>query len=113
MTPLRFTVVRGNPDFYEEIVGLLPLIFSEDDPRPAREQVNERYAHGGGWHRFEGFTLHGIEHEPKEMWLDYPGDPPMKSLAWAKLRNELIVLFQFSWVAIIQDDGEYEISRMD
>ena len=46
--------INGRP---EDILGLLPMIFDSNDPRPAREQANERYAHGGGWNPQEGWEL--------------------------------------------------------
>ena len=29
----------------------------EDDPRPAREQLDERYQFAGSWRQFNGFTM--------------------------------------------------------
>lgn len=37
--------------------GYLPLMLDERDPRSVQEQLNESYAHGGGWNSFSGFTL--------------------------------------------------------
>jgi len=91
-------------------LGILPQFFDEADPRPAREQINENYAHGGGWHPFEGFEL---GQDKKGYYLDYPEDPPMREIARAKLRDETIVLFQYDWVAIIQKDGTFEIASVD
>lgn len=50
-------------------VGHLPLIFRTGDPRSAREQVEARYQHGGGYRVIPGFTvlLHGVA-------LIYPGN---------------------------------------
>lgn len=93
-----------------DMLGLIPEFLSEDDPRPAREQFNEAYAHGGGWRPFEGFVMAG----PDDLyWLLYPGDPPTRSLACCRLRDELIIVYQHAWVAIVQPDGTYEIARMD
>lgn len=91
----------------EDHLGFLPLMFSDDDPRPAREQANDNYQHGGGWHPRPGFTL-----LPTGA-LCYPGDPPMFPLAQAMLRDEKIVLYPFSWVVIKQTDGSFEVARMD
>src|SRR5262245_27921658 len=91
----------------EEHLGLLPMMLSEDDPRPAREQFDQNYQHGGGWNPFDGFKLRD------DNWLTYPGDPPTMPVAWTRLRDELIVLYQHAWVAIIQPDRSYEVCRMD
>lgn len=87
--------------------GLLPQMLSVDDPRPAKEQLNTGYSHGGGWHPFQGFTL------TEENHLTYPDDPPIRPIAVATLRNELILLYDYSWVAVIQPDRSFEVCRMD
>ena len=98
--------VMVHPQATPAMLGYLPDMFSEDDPRPAREQADANYRHGGGWRAFRGFT----------MLLDSlacPGDPPMRLIAETRLRDEVIRLYEADWVAIIQPDGSYEISRMD
>lgn len=95
-----------------EVVGILPQFVSEHDPRPAKEQINQNYAHGGGWDSFEGFTL--ITSDDGEQYgLDYKGDPMMKELSRATFRDETLVFFEHSWLAIIQKDGSFEVSRVD
>jgi hypothetical protein len=91
----------------QEHLGLLPDMLDEADPRPAKEQFNDNYQHGGGWHHFAGFTMH------KDFTLTYPKDPPLPPIASTQLRDELIILYQHDWVAIIQRDGSFEICRMD
>lgn len=95
-----------------DLLGYIPEFLSESDPRPAREQFNEAYAHGGGWRPFEGFTLHSDR--TVENWsIEYPGDPEYKLVAYARLRDEMILVFPHAWVAIVASDGTYEIARMD
>ena len=90
-----------------EDIGFWPEMFSETDPRPAAEQINERYAHGGGWQPIKGFELEGN-------MLVYFDDQPFRPLAMAMLHGkELLVLFQHDFVAIIQPDKSFEVSRMD
>ena len=48
-------LIFDNMDF--AIVGFLPEFANPDDPRSLQEQVNEAYAHGGGWNSFDGFEL--------------------------------------------------------
>lgn len=99
---------EGSHDVFD-LTGYIPQMLSLLDPRPAVEQLNENYAHGGGWHDFQGFTLVPGD-EPK---LTYPGDPPTHAIAYWELRDELIILFENSWVAVVQPNGSYRISRMD
>jgi hypothetical protein len=103
---------RVKDDYGVEALGILPQFLRYADPHPAREQIHEAYAHGGGWNAFEGFTLN--THFPLESWaLSYPGDPDMRLIAYTRLRDEIIALFQYSWVAIVARDGTYEIARID
>lgn len=100
---IHFTL--KHPRATQAMVGpYLPHFWSEEDPRPAKVQANEKYV--SGWNKFEGFrmTEHGLE---------YPGDPPTLLLAEAKLREETIQFYQHSWVAIVQPDGSFEVCRMD
>ena len=61
---------------------------------------------------FEGFTLHNAN-RTGEAYLQYPQDPPMVELARAQLNDELLILFQSSWLAIVQPDETYVVTRMD
>ena len=92
-----------------ELVGFIPDMLSEDDPRSAREQLDANYKHGGGWQRFIGHTL-----IPEDGFtLCYPGDPPMHPIALIRLRRERIVIYPHAWVLILQDDNTFEVARMD
>ena len=107
---IEFTATKlANPSqSIEDYVGFIPMMLSETDPRPAKEQFDENYAHGGGWRPFEGFKYDAENHKIK-----YPGDPPFYPYASAKLRDETIFVYPYSWVLILQPDGSHEIARMD
>jgi len=93
----------GMPDH----VGMIPLWLDERDPRPAREQLDAAYQHGGGWRPFKGFKM------LRDHSIKYPGDPALKPLALMKLRDEVIAVYPHAWVMILQKDGSFEICRMD
>ena len=95
-----------HPQATQQMLGYLPSFLSVDDPRSAKEQFNDNYRHGGGWSPYHGHTMlsNGLRH---------PGDPVMRLLAEAKLRDETIRFYEGEWVAIVQADGSYEIARMD
>jgi hypothetical protein len=97
-----------HPRMTFDMLGLIPLWLDVSDPRPAAEQLNANYQHGGGWRPFSGFTFN-----PESRTLYYPGDPPMKPLAEAPFRDETIFFYPHSWIMILQKDGTFEISRMD
>jgi hypothetical protein len=88
-------------------VGVIPSFLHEEDPRPARQQFDDRYRHGGGWNPVNGFEMKRNGH------LRYPGDPPLQALAYIKLRKELIIVYEHAFVAIIQPDETFEVARMD
>lgn len=90
-----------------EMLGFIPQFLNENDPRPAKEQLHDNYNHGGGFRPMPGFTMlpNGDLH--------YPGDPPFALLAETKLRDEIIRVYHYSWVAIIQPDGSFIVSHMD
>ena len=96
-----------HPRMTPDMLGYLPTMLDENDPRPAKNQFNSNYQRGGGWTHFEGFKMLSNGN------LSYPGDPETILLAETKLRDEVIRFYQHSWVAIIQPDGSYEICRMD
>lgn len=103
-----------------EVAGLLPEIILADDPRPAKEQFAERYAHGGGWN-------------PMSNWLykpAQPGFPGGASLVYnssdeeddaeeypevsrTTVNNETLILFECEFLAIVQPDGSFEVDRVD
>jgi hypothetical protein len=90
-------------------LGLIPSFIYQSDPRPAREQFNERYAHGGGWNPIEGFK----QAAGGGSTLRYPGDPPLSPIAAFTLRDEMIVVYRFSIVAIFDRQGRFEVARLD
>jgi len=89
-----------------EMVGIIPLFLLDSDPRPAKEQFDERYSFGGGWRPMSGWTLSGNR-------IKYPGDPPYSPVAGCIFRTETIYVYPHAWVAIVQSDGSFEVSRMD
>lgn len=97
-----------HPAATHDMLGYIPAFLSLSDPRTAREQLHENYSHGGGWCPFIGHTM-----SPDGATLTYPGDPPLRLMAEATLRDEVIRIYEFAWVLILQPDGSYEIVRMD
>lgn len=93
------------------LAGLLPKFADENDPRPIREQLDESYAHGGGWQSFPGFTLR--KNGMGNYSLIYPDDPPRRELTRAPFRGQLVVLFESEWVGIIENDELVDVSRMN
>jgi hypothetical protein len=95
------------PEMTMERLGFIPLFLDEDDPRPAKEQINEKYGHGGGWRPFSGFEL--LDNGD----LQYPDDPPTRRLATGYFRDEQISFYEHAWLVIKQPDGNWEVARID
>lgn len=95
-----------------QVAGSLPQFFDETDKRGAVAQAHSNYAHGGGWQDFQGFTLKGAFKEGAAQ-LNYPDDPPTREISRAKLRDELVIMFEHAWVAVVQLDGTFRVARMD
>lgn len=95
-----------HPQATAEHLGLIPHFLSRADSRSAREQFDEAYQHGGGWRPFRGFEM-------RKTGIKYPGDPLMPLLAEGRLGKEIIRIYDCAWVAIVQPDGSFEISRID
>lgn len=89
------------------MLGFLPGMLSEKDERSAKEQFQDTYRHGGGWSPLKGWRMLNNGD------IIYPGDPPLALLAEVKLRKETIRLYEHAWVMILQEDGSFELSRMD
>lgn len=105
---LNWQITEHAPPYrLEDMIGFVSLMLREDDPRPAAKQLDAGYSHGGGWRPFKGHTL-GDDNS-----LKYPGDPKMKPWAFAKLRDELICVYESAWFAVIQPDRSFEVCRMD
>lgn len=85
--------------------GFIPFFLIPDDPRPMKEQINERYQ--SGWHSIKGFV------KEREDCLKYPGDPLLKPMAEIQLRSERLVLYSHAICAIFQPDGTFDVARLD
>lgn len=100
---MQFTYMNGG---FEEMLGFIPMFLNENDPRSAREQLDANYQHGGGWYPMPKWKMDGDT-------IQYPGDKPLKPVAMAHLRDEIIYVYPYSWVCVVQKDGSFEVSRMD
>lgn len=94
-------------------IGFIPAFLSEFDPRSAAEQFDQHYAHGGGWNPWSKAWKLITNDDILKTKLKYPGDTPVKLIAYTCLHDETIMVFQYALVAIVQTDGTMEVSRMD
>lgn len=116
---LEFTFIH--PKATADHVGFIPEFLSEEDPRSAVEQINQNYAHGGGWRDLPVGGSEGFSLAPTGLLL-FPGDPALVPLAEASLHGgicepdatgELIIVYTNAFVAVKRADGSYRVARID
>ena len=97
--------------FHPGHLGFLPDILMVEDKRPVREQLEDRYRHGGG---FRPMRTPKWKFDPLTMVLRFPGDPPFKPLAWTMVNDEKCIFYPMcSLLCIVQKDGSWEVTRVD
>jgi len=96
-----------------EAWGFIPEMLSDTNPKPLWEQIDDNYAHGGGWVDFDGFKiLSGGESEP--FVIQYSGDPKSYEIGRAFSEKECLALFEYSFVLWRNlETGETKIARID
>ena len=98
---------RYPADQIAQLLGIVPSFIRADDPRPAHEQIDERYAYGGGWDPH----LPGKWQMNEDLYLIYPGDPPLEPLAFAFHGKEQIIVYPHDFVAILTGDA-FSVARL-
>ena len=90
------------------IVGILPSFVNEGNPMSVTKQINDRYSHGGGWRPLEGFVM-----DKNDRSIQYPEDPKLMPLAVGVIKGCEVIVYDHGWVAVVNEDGSYEVSRID
>lgn len=93
-------------------VGLIPenLIRFANPEDDAVKQLADSYVYGGNqWHDIDGFKL-GADNS-----LKFPGDPKLLPRAQFVLgpKQELVVVYDSAFIAVIQADRTFRVTRMD
>lgn len=98
--------VQVNPNATMDHLGLIPSFLDPEDVRTAAMQFDENYC--GGWRPSSGFTM-----DKEKRTLKYPGDPDLVPLFMSLMGDELIFVYDCGYVAIVQPDETFEVSRLD
>jgi hypothetical protein len=93
-----------------DALGWIPQFLHTDDDRPAKEQIDANYQHGGGWHEANEdghwkITENGLQGDPD--------DPPYKMVASCRVGADEVMLFDSGWCAITHPDGTMNVARLD
>ena len=99
------TITLLEPGMTLQTLGALPDMLEANDPAPAREQLGRRYQHG-----FRGRSGRYLDADDV---LHFPGDRPYRPLAEMRMRDEIILIFEGSFVAVSAPDRSFEVARMD
>lgn len=93
----------------QDALGVLPSIITSTD-EPVREQLNARYAYGGGF-----FPSSGWHYDHATLTLRFEGEPPLDPLACALLRDEICLLYPSAWLCIVNrnDPADFAVCRVD
>jgi hypothetical protein len=75
---------------------------------PAKVQFDAQYQHGGGWHPMPGWKLN--DDDSLKYFRDAHTYQPLAEMI---LGQERIIVYECSWVAIVQPDRSFEVCRMD
>ena len=111
MPPLTITLLE--PGVTLQILGALPdkipltFMLDANDPAPAREQLERGYRNGGGFRALPGWYLGADD------VLHFPGDRPYRPIVEMRMRDERILVFEGSFVAVIAPDRSFEVARID
>lgn len=90
------------------MLGFIPDMLDEADPRDAKTQLDANYHYGGFWMGVDqGVTL-GVGDA-----LHFPGDAPQYPLAETRLRDERVLLYPYEFIGVITADGSFAVQRMD
>ena len=103
---ITFHFLSSKP-YVRDLLGLIPSFFRESDPRSAIEQIDEAYAHGGGWRPIPGWTF-----DAESMEITY-GDETYRPFAYATLHGETIFVYPYAWVCVVAADGTFQVARID
>lgn len=95
-TETAFVDVIIRVPFTIEHVGMIPTFLNILDRRPAVDQINEGYAHGGGWRPLSGYKM-----DFKNFSLTFAGDTRKSPIAIIPLNDELVLVYEYGYVAII------------
>lgn len=101
-----------HPNATPDHLGPIPYWLDTGDERPAAQQLDAHYRHGGGWRPMRGFELR----DRARGVLVYPvdgEDEVFEPIAALLFRKELIFAYQHAIFAIVQPDGSFEVCRMD
>jgi len=109
-------------------LGWLPMILRTDDKRKLREQLQERYAHGGGYSPFPNkdefsleihrlrpgrATLTWKEKDPDPTEADYCEVFTERARCFFPETQELAILFDSAVLVIVDASDNFEIVRVD
>ena len=111
-----WTMARG---VHPETIGVLPMILMSNDPRPVKDQLDDRYSHGGGYSVSPGNWKYIPAEGENEATLQYTStsgeesDEALREMARTQIHDETCILFDYQFMAIVQPDASFVVVRVD
>ena len=92
-----------------ELIGVIPMWLESMPAHPAREAIDNNYAHGGGWFSMKGFTVN------EEGVLSYPEDPDLYPIVEyiREGHDERCFQYEYGWVSVVDAEGNLDVARID
>jgi hypothetical protein len=91
--------------------GMIPHFLSPHSEQPLWEQIHNNYSHGGGWNDFDKFEV-TKDADTGKYTLTYPGDPAYVERDRLTMGDEVLVLFDYSWI-LWTDGTDTKVARID
>jgi hypothetical protein len=93
-------------------LGHIPSFLHIDDERPAKEQIDANYQHGGGWREANTDGHWKLIPERKQL-QGHPDDEPYNLIASCWVGDDQVHLYDSAWCAIVHADGSMSVARLD
>ena len=103
-----------------DALGYVPAFVNNIDPRPIKEQIEERYQYFTSWKQMAILDGEHSNAEPgdvvfnaKTLAFEYPGDPAMRATAKFEHNGERIYAYQYGVFVVIDAQGDAWYTRLD
>lgn len=94
-------------------LGLIPSFVDNQCKDDAVTQIHNNYAHGGGWRDLSGYQIHFTQDGRVELLGPEKCDPPLKEMARGLHGRELVFVFEFCMVAVVNSNDVLRVARID
>ncbi len=112
----QLSVTLLHPKATLDHLGIVPHWLNPNDDRPAAQQIDSHYQHGGGWRPMRGFELRDRARGVLVFPVKDPEDGEdevFEPFAAMMFGREMIFAYRHAIFAIVQPDGSFEVGRLN